>query len=482
MRIVNFALILQLVTASFAGLAQDFATGLVFDDDAYNQVERVSPFSGARYGESMPLQYSLRAYAPAVRSQGPIGSCVGWATGYAAYTTAAAKMNEQTNRKTITEDAFSALYLYNHVKVGSCGEGSRIDDACQFLTTNGDLKSSEFDSPVNDCFRTGDESQQARARQYRIKDYLTLFHINEDPANKVFLTKKTLSEGNPVVIGMRLRKNFQRLQGDEIWDPNAGNTNFGGGHAMCVVGYDEYKKAFLLMNSWGDDWGDEGFGWVSYEDYGVFCKYAYLLVLEERDGPVTPEVTLKGEFVFQYPVFEGGSYTFEEATTEKVSGYTYHTTRTDWKVGDQVQLLAKNLKKNEYVYVFSVDPKGKATVHWPRNETLDNAQFDGYRNSPIVISDDAEIVIPGENMAMTKEAPGDDYLIIMYSDRPVDDFKSIVDAMNYSQSDVEGKLIGLLGDRVPASGAVNYNSGKMSFTAALPQGSIVPVILMAEGK
>ncbi len=35
------------------------------------------------------------------------------------------------------------------------------------------------------------------------------------------------------------------------------------GHAICICGYD--TKGFIFKNSWGDDWGDKGYGWVSYD-------------------------------------------------------------------------------------------------------------------------------------------------------------------------------------------------------------------------
>src|SRR5262249_55515703 len=53
-------------------------------------------------------------------------------------------------------------------------------------------------------------------------------------------------------------------------------------HAMCVVGYDDDKKAYLLMNSWGKGWGENGFCWVSYgllqkisKDGDTFARAAY---------------------------------------------------------------------------------------------------------------------------------------------------------------------------------------------------------------
>ncbi len=50
-----------------------------------------------------------------------------------------------------------------------------------------------------------------------------------------------------------------------------------GGHAVMAVGYDDdieivntnrrglkTKRALLIRNSWGEDWGDEGYGWLPY--------------------------------------------------------------------------------------------------------------------------------------------------------------------------------------------------------------------------
>ena len=67
------------------------------------------------------------------------------------------------------------------------------------------------------------------------------------------------------------------------WDGSASNVGPLGGHAVLIVGWDDgYDKnkfasskcgrrppgngAFLIKNSWGTDWGDGGYDWVSYYD------------------------------------------------------------------------------------------------------------------------------------------------------------------------------------------------------------------------
>ncbi|MBL0153459.1 MAG: hypothetical protein IPP93_08225 [Chitinophagaceae bacterium] len=41
------------------------------------------------------------------------------------------------------------------------------------------------------------------------------------------------------------------------------------GHFVTICGWDDNKGAWLIKNSWGDDWGDNGFGWLKYGSNGV---------------------------------------------------------------------------------------------------------------------------------------------------------------------------------------------------------------------
>jgi C1A family cysteine protease len=37
-----------------------------------------------------------------------------------------------------------------------------------------------------------------------------------------------------------------------------------GGHAVLIVGYDDAKQSFIVMNSWGSSWGDKGYFYLPY--------------------------------------------------------------------------------------------------------------------------------------------------------------------------------------------------------------------------
>ena len=122
------------------------------------------------------------------------------------------------------------------------------------------------------------------ATQYKIDGYQRLFYLKDAKQLKIQTVKKSLAEGNPVVIGMRCPPSFEKADGQAVWNPKEGpKTPYFFGHAMCVIGYDnqKYGGAFEIMNSWGSRWGNNGFIWVRYRDFADFAKYAYVLQLSK---------------------------------------------------------------------------------------------------------------------------------------------------------------------------------------------------------
>ena len=60
---------------------------------------------------------------------------------------------------------------------------------------------------------------------------------------------------------------------------------------MVVVGYDDAKQAFLLMNSWGRQWGDNGFCWVDYDLFRKVVNEGYV-AKDAHNGPAPAEPDL----------------------------------------------------------------------------------------------------------------------------------------------------------------------------------------------
>lgn len=76
-----------------------------------------------------------------------------------------------------------------------------------------------------------------------------------------------------MVFGIDVFESFMNLtkQNSIVKYPTA-NDPLVGGHAMCLVGYDIPNKLFLSKNSFGIEWGDNGYCWIPF-DY--FESYSY---------------------------------------------------------------------------------------------------------------------------------------------------------------------------------------------------------------
>jgi len=72
--------------------------------------------------------------------------------------------------------------------------------------------------------------------------------------------KKVLSAGSVVHVSMNTGEVFSDVGRDGVF--NAAEAPWGrhGRHAMLIVGYT--GNFFILKNSWGTDWGDQGYCYV----------------------------------------------------------------------------------------------------------------------------------------------------------------------------------------------------------------------------
>ena len=99
----------------------------------------------------------------------------------------------------------------------------------------------------------------------------TTFHLDGfSRVNSGDLTsiRGSLQAMQPVSFGMLVNREFQALStANNVFVPNG----TGGGHAMTLVGYDDVRQRYKVINSWGTGWGDSGCFWISYSD---FARYA----------------------------------------------------------------------------------------------------------------------------------------------------------------------------------------------------------------
>ena len=281
MRSIRITVFAALLMVSAVSLAQGEAT--------------IKEVYGIHKGwDNLPAKASLLQYCPEVKNQGGYSTSTVWASVYAARTIAEAVKFGWTEKEKITKEAFSPLFVYAQIKKdddADCERGTHIHEALKSMTETGVVKFKDFDhlcASNSDIDKTLLES----AKQHRLDSYSTLFNLGEKDADKkVRAVKKSLSENRPVIIAMWLdkptffkTKSLLDLSTLDASFPLKSKSRGEGYHAMCVVGYDDdmYGGAFQIMNSWGTDWGEEGFFWVKYDDFARTVDQAFELKQIEK--------------------------------------------------------------------------------------------------------------------------------------------------------------------------------------------------------
>ena len=79
--------------------------------------------------------------------------------------------------------------------------------------------------------------------------------------------KSCLVMGFPFIIGISVYDSFES---DEVAKTGIvpmpkSSENLLGGHALVVVGYDDSKQWWIVRNSWGTKWGDNGYCYLPYQ-------------------------------------------------------------------------------------------------------------------------------------------------------------------------------------------------------------------------
>lgn len=85
-------------------------------------------------------------------------------------------------------------------------------------------------------------------------------------SSSILAMKNCLASGFPFVIGILVYSSFESQQVAKtgiVPLPGPKETCLGG-HAICIVGYDDTKNSFYARNSWGSSWGLKGYFFIPY--------------------------------------------------------------------------------------------------------------------------------------------------------------------------------------------------------------------------
>jgi C1A family cysteine protease len=98
---------------------------------------------------------------------------------------------------------------------------------------------------------------------------------------------KAALQESPVVLGVLVFEEWFSNDGNIAYPSNPDYVL--GGHAICAVGYDDAKEVVKFKNSWSKEWGDNGYGYLTYQYINDFMMDAWVT----KDMEVTKDM-LKG--------------------------------------------------------------------------------------------------------------------------------------------------------------------------------------------
>jgi hypothetical protein len=336
-----------------------FSFGATLSEEEFDKAEVFEPLSSSYGAPRLPAQASLLKYAPNRSHQGNQGSCVGWASSYAARTILQARATG-ANPNSVT---FSPSFLYNQIALDGC-QGAYMRNAMETMHEVGVLPFSKFGYDERSCAKKPSQSQMQEAQNFRIKGYNRLTMSASDYRPDIQAMKQNLAQGAPVVIGMMVGGTFmQNMMGKKVWNPTQRDYSGYGfsGHAMCVIGYDDNLDggSFQIMNSWGPEWGDNGVAWVRYKDFQNFTKEAYGLYPMGSSENMDPN-----KLAVKFGLVDNASQNL--IPLRSIGNNSFATTRP-LSVGQKFKVAVTNSVES-YIYVFGEESDGSSYVLFPYTE------------------------------------------------------------------------------------------------------------------
>jgi C1A family cysteine protease len=210
---------------------------------------------------------ALTLNVPPVGDQGGEGSCVAWGTTYAGRSA-----NWQAGHPASWSQSvniFSPEFVYNQIKLSSsCLSGSYVTTGLNFLQSQGACRWSVMPYTDVSCSTLPNATQKADAANYKISGYSTVTRSTSS-------FKAQLAAGKAIIVAGQVNRAYQNLGNGVVLSTFSGSSV--GGHCQCVVGYDDTKGAFKVMNSWGTGWASSGFGWIKYGYETTWWSEAYVI-------------------------------------------------------------------------------------------------------------------------------------------------------------------------------------------------------------
>jgi len=299
---------LSIICIAFSGYCQ--GTGALPTDPAIYARIGTAPLP---MGADIPSVVDLSPAMPPVGNQYNQNSCVAWTVAYANYSflNKATSTCNYLNQSGLNGDCtFSPSYIYNQINGGQ-NNGTSFYDAFRVMQNQGVAPLSAMPYINSDFLTQPSASAHSIANNYKIDTYWQLGATGTGIQTESIAY---LSKGLPIIVSVKV-DDYLRKQTDfpnpYVWEYRSGITHVMN-HAILIVGYDNSLKRFKFINSYGTNWGNSGYGYISYDVFPQVVNEAFIIktktttdainnllakeskVLDQRDRNVGLDFRLEG--------------------------------------------------------------------------------------------------------------------------------------------------------------------------------------------
>ncbi len=232
-------------------------------------------------------------YMSPITDQGRCGSCVA----FAAIGTLEGQVNVTNNRPGLDLN-FSEQHLWS-CGSGACDRGWFVSAAARQLQKYGVADEACYpylSGAIGEDFTCQEACHDSVSRSFRIANYTTASSWIAD-APKII---NALQHG-PVMAAMMVYEDFITYSSG-VYEHVLGESL--GGHAIVIVGYDNIEKYWIVRNSWGTSWGENGYFRIKMNDISNVGRDAVSFQIEPFQGVSkisTPKFQeyIKGKYLFK---------------------------------------------------------------------------------------------------------------------------------------------------------------------------------------
>ncbi|KPA12862.1 Ig domain-containing protein [Candidatus Magnetomorum sp. HK-1] len=271
-----------------------FGTGLIVPEDVIAYWKTHKPNDKYRKRSNLPEKKDWSQFDSPVKNQGGCGSC--WAFTAIAYLENLANQAGLTQNIDLSEQSMVSCVYKNSQRYGC--EGGWYADAFNYVKKQ--------NIPSETCFpyetQNGQCDNRCETPEYEItlKDFTKHGSLWGSDSYNVQDIKGALQDG-PLCVAMYVPSDFSRYKGGII-DFQGEKKSWG--HAVLLVGYDDTLQCFKVKNSWGTNWGEDGYFRIAYNDtqdlkFGSFAGRASGIMMDNQGQVITITNTGTGNLEIQ---------------------------------------------------------------------------------------------------------------------------------------------------------------------------------------